>query len=61
MSEFEYLAVFVSMIFGSSVTHVLAGAIRSIYREQIDETRRCRVASITKLAPVMCRAVSSAA
>lgn len=38
MSEFEYLAVFVSMIFGISVTHVLAGAIRSIYRSQIDET-----------------------
>jgi hypothetical protein len=34
MSEFEYLAVFVSIIFGISVTHILAGAIRSIYRAE---------------------------
>ena len=38
MSEFEYLAVFVSIIFGISVTHVLAGVIRSFYRGQRDET-----------------------
>ena len=38
MSEFEYIAVFISIIFGISVTHVLAGVIRSIYRGQIDET-----------------------
>ncbi len=38
MSEFEYLAVFISIIFGISVTHVLAGVIRSIYRGQVDET-----------------------
>ena len=38
MSEFEYLAVFVSIIFGISVTHILAGAIRSVYRRQFDET-----------------------
>lgn len=38
MSEFEYLAVFVSIIFGISVTHILAGAIRSIYRKDIDQT-----------------------
>ena len=38
MSEFEYLAVIVSVIFGISVTHILAGVIRSIYRGQIDET-----------------------
>ncbi len=38
MSKFEYLAVIVSIIFGISVTHILAGLIRSIYRRQIDET-----------------------
>jgi hypothetical protein len=38
MNEFEYLAVFVSIIFGISVTHILSGAIRSIYRGQINET-----------------------
>jgi len=38
MSEFEYLAVFVSIIFGISVTHILAGTIRSIYQKQFDET-----------------------
>ena len=32
MSEFEYLAVFMSIIFGISTTHVMAGVIRSIYR-----------------------------
>lgn len=38
MSEFEYLAVFLSIIFGISVTHILAGAIRSIYRQDFDQT-----------------------
>lgn len=38
MSEFEYLAVFVSIIFGISVTHILAGVLRSIYRQEIDQT-----------------------
>jgi hypothetical protein len=38
MSQFEYLAVFVSIVFGISVTHILAGVIRSIYRGRIDET-----------------------
>jgi hypothetical protein len=37
MSEFEYLAVFVSIIFGISLTHILAGAIRSLYRGVFDE------------------------
>ncbi len=39
MSEFEYLAVFVAIIFGISLTHILAGAIRSIYRGSIDENQ----------------------
>ena len=34
MSEFGYLAVFMSIIFGISTTHILAGVIRSIYRGQ---------------------------
>ncbi len=37
MNEFEYLAVFVSIIFGISLTHILAGAIRSVYRGEFDE------------------------
>lgn len=39
MSEFEYLAVFVSIIFGISITHLLAGAIRSVYDKQVSHTR----------------------
>lgn len=38
MTEFEYLAVFMSIIFGISVTHILAGVIRSIYQGQRNET-----------------------
>jgi hypothetical protein len=38
MSEFEYLAVFISIIFGISVTHILSGFIRSIYRGEKDQT-----------------------
>jgi len=39
VSEFEYLAVFVSIIFGISITHLLAGAIRSVYDGQVNHTR----------------------
>ncbi len=39
MSEFEYLAVFVSIIFGISVTHLLAGAVRSVYDGEVIHTR----------------------
>lgn len=38
MSEFEYLAIFVSIIFGISVTHILAGVVSSIYRGEKDGT-----------------------
>ena len=38
MSEFEYLAVFMSIIFGISTTHVMRGVIRSVYRGEIDQT-----------------------
>jgi hypothetical protein len=38
MSEFEYLAVFISIIFGISVTHILAGVVRSIYRGEKNQT-----------------------
>jgi hypothetical protein len=38
MTEFEYLAVFMSIIFGISTTHILTGAIRSIYRGQVNHT-----------------------
>ena len=38
MSEFEYLAVFISIIFGISLTHILAGTIRSIYRKTAEES-----------------------
>ncbi len=39
MSEFEYLAVFVSIVFGISVTHVLGGAIHAITIRTTDYTR----------------------
>lgn len=38
MSQFEYLAVFVSIIFGIGVTHIMAGVMRSFYRGERDET-----------------------
>ena len=38
MSRFEFLAVFVSIIFGLSLTHVLSGAMRSIYRKTFDQS-----------------------
>lgn len=38
MSEFEYLAVFMSIIFGISTTHVMAGVIRSVYRGELNHT-----------------------
>ncbi len=38
MSEFEYLAVFISIIFGISLTHILAGAIRSIYLNNVEQS-----------------------
>jgi len=38
MSEFEYLAVFMSIIFGISTTHMLSGVIRSVYRGQVNHT-----------------------
>jgi len=38
MSEFEYLSVFVSIIFGISLTHILSGVIRSVYRAETEET-----------------------
>jgi hypothetical protein len=38
VSEFEYISVFVSIIFGISVTHIMAGVMRSFYRGERDET-----------------------
>ena len=39
MSEFEYLAIFVSIIFGIGITRLLGGAVRSVYDSDIDHTR----------------------
>jgi len=39
MSEFEYLAVFISVIFGIGLTRVLTGLFRSIYGGVFDHTR----------------------
>ena len=38
MSQFEYLAVFISIIFGIAVTHIMAGVMRSLYRGERDTT-----------------------
>ena len=38
MSEFEFLAVFISIIFGISVTQLMAGVMRSLYRGERDQT-----------------------
>jgi hypothetical protein len=39
MSEFEYLAVFISIIFGIGLTRLLTGLFRSIYSGIYDHTR----------------------
>ena len=39
MSEFEYLAVFISIIFGLGLTRILTGLIRSLYSGDFDQTR----------------------
>jgi hypothetical protein len=39
MSEFEYLAVFISVIFGIGLTRILTGLFRSIYGGVYDHTR----------------------
>ncbi len=31
MSEFEYLSVYLSIVFGLALTHVISGAVRSVY------------------------------
>jgi hypothetical protein len=38
VSQFEYLAVFISIIFGIAVTHIMAGVMRSLYRGERDVT-----------------------
>lgn len=38
MSEFEFLSVLVSIIFGISITQLMAGVMRSFYRGTQDET-----------------------
>ena len=38
MSKFEFLAVFVSIIFGLSLTHVLSGTMRSIYARTYEQS-----------------------
>ncbi len=38
MSEFEFLAVFISIIFGISVTQLMKGVMRSLYRGEHDQT-----------------------
>jgi hypothetical protein len=37
MSEFEFLAVLLSIVFGLALTHVLSGAIRLLYDDPIDD------------------------
>ncbi len=37
MSQFEYLAVFISIIFGISLAHVLTGVVRSLFKGKIDD------------------------
>jgi hypothetical protein len=39
VSQFEYLAVFISVVFGISLTHMIAGVARSIYSRETNETR----------------------
>ncbi len=38
MSEFEYLSVYLSIVFGLALTHVLSGAVQSVYRGTAGET-----------------------
>lgn len=39
MSQFEFLAVFISIVFGIAVTHIMAGVMRSFYRGERDTTQ----------------------
>ena len=37
MSEFEFVAVLLSIIFGLAITQVLAGTVRLLYGDHIDD------------------------
>jgi hypothetical protein len=39
MTEFEFLSVLISMIFGLGLTHVLAGTMRYVYAGRATEQR----------------------
>jgi hypothetical protein len=39
MSEFEYIAVLLSIVFGLAITHLLSGTVRLFYEDRIDDVR----------------------
>jgi hypothetical protein len=39
MSEFEYLAVLLSIVFGLAITQLLSGTVRLFYEDRIDDVR----------------------
>jgi len=39
MSEFEYVAVLLSIVFGLAITQLLSGAVRLFYEDRIDDVR----------------------
>jgi len=39
MSEFEFLAVMMSIIFGLALTHVLSGVMRALFKREYDQAR----------------------
>lgn len=39
MSEFEVLAVMMSIIFGLALTHVLSGTMQALFKREYDQAR----------------------
>lgn len=46
MSEFEFLAVLLSIVFGLAMTQLLSGTVRLFYEDQIDDVRLAWALSI---------------
>lgn len=56
MSEFEFLAVLVSIVFGLALTQLLSGAVRLFYEDRIDDVHLgwALVVAITLIIPSRC-------
>ena len=55
MTEFEFLSVLISMIFGLGLTHVLAGTMRYVYAGRATELRLVNARRRTAASAVITR------